>query len=89
MGKSAIRFKGMLCDGHVHMTASEIIEHNIRERYEKEDAVLKKLANNPAIDPEIRHVVWRAILRSNDIISWRRAYSNLLREYDELRKKGS
>ena len=39
-----IHFKGELSDGHVHITAEEFCEHSVHERYEKDLAVLRKLA---------------------------------------------
>ena len=82
----AIHFKGELSDGHVHMTAYEIIEHNVREQYQRENAILMKLANNPAIDKEIRGVVWKAIQRSDSLLWWREHYCNLREKYDRLVK---
>lgn len=82
-----IRYKGMLGDDHVHLTAKEMIEHRVREQYEKENAVLKKLANNPAIDKEVREVVWKAIFRSQDLMWYRGVCSELQEEHDPLKKE--
>ena len=81
-----IHFKGELSDGHVHITAEEFCEHSVHERYEKDLAVLRKLANNPILNQEIRDAVWSAIRCYHDKIMWRNDYIRLLNENRALRK---
>ena len=78
---------GTLGDGEVHMNVREFIEHRLRERYEKENRVLLKLANNPVIDESVRMVVWKALRRSMDILLWRKAYIDMRKERDELKRR--
>lgn len=68
-----IKFKGQLCDGEVHINAHDFIEQQIKTRYEKDNALLRRLANNPIIDKEYRDAVWRAIERGDDALNWRKA----------------
>ena len=81
-----IHFKGELCDGHVHMTAEEFCEHSVHERYEKDLAVLRKLANNPVIDRDVRNAVWSAIRCYQDKVMWRNEYIRVRMENSKLWK---
>lgn len=67
-----LHFKGVLCDGHLHMTAHEYVEHKRKEHHEYQKKMLKKLANNPAINDEFRDVLWNAI--------WNIDYMNFYRD---------
>ena len=64
---SRLIWKGELCDGHVHMTAVEYVEHKSREDYEKNKQVLRKLSNNPILTKEVREAIRFAVYRMDDI----------------------
>lgn len=81
-----IHFKGELSDGHVHMTAGEYCEHKVDERYEKDLTILRKLANNPILDQEVRNAVWSAIWCYQDKIMWRDNYIRVRQENSRLWK---
>lgn len=71
-----MHFKTQLADGYFHLTADDYWTHKQRENYEKQVKILKKLANNPILDQEVRDAMWLQI-----------NYMNLLQAYRDRLKK--
>ena len=74
-----LKWKGELGDGHIHMTATEFVEHRSREDFEKNKQALRKLANNPILSKEAQEAIRFAAYRMDDII-WQRKIISDLRE---------
>ena len=72
-----MHFKTELCDGEVHMTAKDFVEHCNQENRLKLRNRLKKVANNPILDKDVRDAVWAAIYLIDDNNSWRKKYIEL------------
>ena len=85
--KRMLHFKTELCDGHIHMTANDFVEHGVRENREKQRMKLKKLANNPALSDDVREMLNLQLFYINEGESWRNAYIALRQKYDKLRKE--
>ena len=64
-----LHFRTQLCDGNVHLLSIDAIIHNVRERYEKQRMMLKKLANNPILSEEYRQLLWMQIYNINQLES--------------------
>lgn len=85
--KTMLHFKSQLCDGHVHMTAHDFVEHGVMERIEKQKMKLKKLANNPALSDDVRKTLHVQINYVDMGMRWRNEYCALREKYDKLRKE--
>lgn len=81
---SEVKWKGELGDGCVHVTGMEYCEHKVREQYETDLKVLRKLANNPILNPDVRSTVLRAIACYKDKIMWRDEYIRVMEENGKL-----
>ena len=80
------KFKGTVAGFHV-MDVESRIEHNVRERCEADERMLKKLAHNPMLNPEFKELLQRAILRSRDMLLWRKEYIEMRNKYEALKNK--
>ena len=69
-----MHFKGTLCDDHLHMTAEKYWEHKIKESHELQRMKLRKLANNPILTDDIRHLMSLAIMNIDLMEYWRKQY---------------
>ena len=87
MAELHLHFKTELCDGNVHMTAHEYCEHKIKEHHEYQKRMLRKLANNPAINDDFRDVLWNAILNIDYMEHYRKLFQKE-REQKEMEKNG-
>ena len=82
-----LHFKTKLCDGKVHLYAKDYIEHSVKVNYEKQKMKLKKLAGNPILDIDIRHMLAMQIYNINTLEWWRERYIELQGKYEELQKR--
>ena len=80
-------FKTQLCDGRVHITAKDYIEHSVKVNHEKQRMKLKKLANNPALSDDARDILYKQIYNINLLEWWREWYIEMRDKYEELVKK--
>ena len=67
--KMSLKFKGTLCDDHLHMTAHEYAEHKRREYHERQKTLLRKMANNPILDIEYKEAL-RDAAWMYDLVNW-------------------
>lgn len=78
-------FKGELCDGHVHMTAKEYVDHKTREYHETQRMKLKKLSRNPALSEDVREMLDTQVYMINLLEWYREQYTELQKKYEDLR----
>ena len=80
-----LNFKTQLCDGRVHITAKDYLEHCVSVNHEKQRMKLKKLANNPVLSEDARNVLNTQIHYINMLEWWRKQYIDLQKKYEDLR----
>ena len=61
-----MKFGGMLCDDHVHMTAEELSRHKTKEWYHERRQALRKLAGNPILSEEAKKEIRLAMYYMDD-----------------------
>ena len=83
----SLHFKGQLCDGEIHIKIKDLIEHNVRERHEKQRMKLKKLANNPALSEDAKEVLNTQIYYINLLEWYRNRLIELQKKHEELLSK--
>lgn len=81
---SMLHFKGELGDGHIHINAKDLIEHNVREQHEIQRMKLRKLANNPALSEDAKEVLNTQVYYINLLEWWREQYIKLQKKYEQL-----
>lgn len=77
-----LHFKTELCDGEFHFPPGGFLEHQVEERRWKQIQELKKIANNPILTEEVRHIIQMAIVDTNMAFYWRKAYIELREKYE-------
>lgn len=80
-------FKTQLCDGKVHLTAKDYLDHSVKVDHEKQRMKLKKLANNPALADDVRDLLYKQIFNINLLEWWRERYIEMRDKYEELKNK--
>ena len=84
---SALRWKGELADGYVHMTAKEFVDHKTMERDMKNLLYLRKLANNPILSEDAKEAVRYAVFRIDDVIWLRKIIVDLREQIENMKKE--
>lgn len=82
---SRFTFKSQLCDGHVHLTAKDFIEHKNAEFHTQQQMKLKKFANNPALSEDFRELLYQQIYNINLLQWYRKEWMDLLNKYRKIR----
>jgi hypothetical protein len=82
---SRFTFKSQLCDGHVHLTAKDFIDHKVAEGHMKQQMKLKKYANNPALCEDLREMLYQQIYNINQLQWYRKEWMDLLNKYRKIR----
>ena len=85
---SVLKWKGELCDGDVHMTAREYVDHKINERHEQQRQVLRKLSGNPILTNEIRTAVRYALYILDDNEFYAKQIADLREQIENMKKRG-
>lgn len=87
MAERQLRFKGSLCDGHVHISAREYADrrYDTFEYLHKKE--LLKLANNKIFSDETRKALWKAVHMIEHDRFWRDVYIHDVNRQKPLRWK--
>ena len=79
-----IRWKGVLSDGKVHMTAEEYCNHKVAEDHEKRHQLLRKVGNNPILTKDVQTAVLYAVRILDENVWLRKQYLDLLEMHRAL-----
>ena len=75
--RMSLKFKGTLCDDHLHMTAHEYAEHKRKEYRYKQRRLLLKMANNPILNVEYQNALRDAAWMYELAYWWKDRYIKL------------